>query len=127
MTLDLAKGTGAAMTDKRMHSSRRGVAEYVQRISGFVPRRPRARRRRRPRSKCCGASSGPLLACPELAKGLGEGVLVQAVASSAVRFRVRFGSTGMPGPMVVEMVTFFRYRPLAADGLARSTSSSAAA
>src|SRR4051812_46322891 len=51
----------------------------------------------------------------------------QAVGSSAVRFRVRFGSTGTPGPIVVEMVTFFRYRPLADDGLARSTSSSAAA
>src|SRR3954452_3049071 len=50
-----------------------------------------------------------------------------AEASSTVRLRVRFGSTGMPGPMVVETVTFFRYRPLAADGLARSTSSSAAA
>src|SRR4051794_30306066 len=58
---------------------------------------------------------------------LGYGVPAYAETSSAVRFRVRFGSTGMPGPMVVEMVTFFRYRPLAADGLARSTSSSAAA
>src|SRR4051794_5323056 len=51
----------------------------------------------------------------------------QAVGSSTVRLRVRFGSTGMPGPMVVETVTFFRYRPLAAAGLARRTSSRAAA
>ena len=29
-------------------------------------------------------------------------------ASSASRFRVRFGSTGMPGPVVVETVTFLR-------------------
>ena len=35
--------------------------------------------------------------------------LPQAVAvSSTSRLRVRFGSTGMPGPMVVETVTFFR-------------------
>jgi steroid 5-alpha reductase family enzyme len=41
MTLDLVKGTGAAMTEKRMHSSRRGFAEYAQRTSGFVPLPPR--------------------------------------------------------------------------------------
>src|ERR1700736_5111266 len=29
---------------------------------------------------------------------------------SVSRLRVRFGSTGMPGPMVVVKVTFFRYR-----------------
>ncbi len=29
-------------------------------------------------------------------------------SSSAVRPRVTFGSTGTPGPMVVENVTFFR-------------------
>lgn len=40
--------------------------------------------------------------------------------------RVALGSTGMPGPIVVVKVTFFRYRPFDADGLARSTSSSAA-
>jgi hypothetical protein len=28
--------------------------------------------------------------------------------SSTSRLRVRFGSTGMPGPVVVETVTFFR-------------------
>ncbi len=28
--------------------------------------------------------------------------------SSTARLRVRFGSTGMPGPIVVEKVTFFR-------------------
>jgi hypothetical protein len=30
--------------------------------------------------------------------------------------RVRFGSTGIPGPMVVAQVTFLRYLPLDADG-----------
>lgn len=49
------------------------------------------------------------------------------VVASAMRLRVRFGSTGMPGPMVVVKVTFFRYRPLAAAGLARRISSRAAA
>src|SRR3954454_4455920 len=81
--------------------------------------------RRRPRGG--GAVRPGPEAHPEPARGEEDGVLFQALASSAVRLRVRFGSTGMPGPMVVEMVTFFRYRPLAADGLARSTSSSAAA
>jgi hypothetical protein len=33
----------------------------------------------------------------------------------------------MPGPVVVETVIFFRYRPLDDDGLCRRTSSSAAA
>jgi steroid 5-alpha reductase family enzyme len=41
MTLNLVKGTGAAMTDKRMQSSRAGFAEYVERTSGFVPLPPR--------------------------------------------------------------------------------------
>jgi steroid 5-alpha reductase family enzyme len=41
MTWTLAKGTGAPLTEKRMASSRRGYAEYVQRTSGFVPRPPR--------------------------------------------------------------------------------------
>jgi len=47
--------------------------------------------------------------------------------SSAATLRVLFGSTGTPGPMVVETVTFLRYRPLELAGLSRSTSSSAAA
>jgi steroid 5-alpha reductase family enzyme len=45
LTLNLVEGTGAAMTDKWMRSSRRGLAEYVERTSGLVPlppRRPRA-------------------------------------------------------------------------------------
>src|SRR3954454_12311756 len=54
-------------------------------------------------------------------------LLAQAVGSSTSMLRVRFGSTGMPGPIVVETVTFLRYRPLADEGLARRTSSSAAA
>ena len=51
----------------------------------------------------------------------------ETASSSTVRLRVRFGSTGMPGPIVVATVAFFTYRPLAADGLSRSTSSMAAA
>lgn len=41
MTLNLVKGSGAAMTDKRMKSSRRGFDEYVERTSGFFPLPPR--------------------------------------------------------------------------------------
>ena len=57
------------------------------------------------------------------------GRLGQAVASarSSARLRVLLGSTGMPGPIVVVKVTFFRYRPLAAAGLSLITSSRAAA
>ena len=36
--------------------------------------------------------------------------------TSSSMFRVRLASTGMPGPIVVAKVTFFRYLPLAADG-----------
>jgi hypothetical protein len=50
-----------------------------------------------------------------------------ASASSSVKPRVLLGSTGMPGPIVVVNVTFFRYRPLAAAGLSLITSSRAAA
>ena len=42
----------------------------------------------------------------------GDGVLLRFAqadgVSSTSRLRVRFGSTGMPGPVVVETVTFFR-------------------
>lgn len=41
MTWTLARGTGAPLTEKRMQSSRKGYAEYVQRTSGFLPRPPR--------------------------------------------------------------------------------------
>ena len=57
--------------------------------------------------------------------GSGRGSVCEAEAHSASGL-VLFGSTGMPGPIVVEMVAFFRYRPLDALGLSRSTSSSAA-
>jgi hypothetical protein len=40
--------------------------------------------------------------------GFGEIVRQADAVSSTSRLRVRFGSTGMPGPMVVEIVTFFR-------------------
>ena len=46
--------------------------------------------------------------------------------SSSKKPRVLFGSTGMPGAMVVVKVIFFRYRPLAAAGLSLITSSIAA-
>src|SRR5882757_253334 len=47
-------------------------------------------------------------------------------AYASVKLRVTAGSTGMPGPVVVEMTIFFRYRPLDDAGLARMTSSMAA-
>src|ERR1700677_454558 len=50
-----------------------------------------------------------------------------ASVSSSVRWRVLFGSTGMPGAIVVVKVTFLRYLPLAAAGLSLITSSRAAA
>ena len=40
MTLLLTKGSGAALTDKRM-AGRPGMAEYVARTSGFIPLPPR--------------------------------------------------------------------------------------
>jgi steroid 5-alpha reductase family enzyme len=46
MTWTLAKGTGKPLTEKRMASSRRGYAEYVEHTSGFFPlppRKPRVR------------------------------------------------------------------------------------
>jgi hypothetical protein len=50
-----------------------------------------------------------------------------ATSSSWMKPRVLLGSTGMPGPIVVVIVAFLRYRPLAAAGLSRMISSSAAA
>jgi hypothetical protein len=41
------------------------------------------------------------------AGGFGEVVRQTDAVSSTSRLRVRFGSTGMPGPIVVEIVTFF--------------------
>ncbi len=41
--------------------------------------------------------------------------------------RERLGSTWIPGPIVVDMTIFLMYRPLAAEGLSRMTSSTAAA
>ena len=55
------------------------------------------------------------------------GVPAQPAAESSRRFFTTLGSTGTPGPIVVVTVTFLRYLPLAADGLARSTSSRTAA
>jgi hypothetical protein len=41
-------------------------------------------------------------------KAVGLGYAAEAAASSSVKPRVLFGSTGMPGPIVVVNVTFFR-------------------
>jgi len=43
MTFILTRGTGAAMTDRRMKASRPGYADYVARTSGFVPLPPKRR------------------------------------------------------------------------------------
>jgi len=53
--------------------------------------------------------------------GGGAGHLAAASSSSPVKPRVLAGSTGMLGPMLVVIAIFLRYRPLAADGLSRST------
>src|ERR1017187_7080734 len=55
------------------------------------------------------------------------GQVAGASANSSAMPRVMFGSTPIPGPIVVVTVIFLRYRPLAADGLSRTTSSIAAA
>jgi len=47
MTFILTRGTGAAMTDRRMKASRPGYAEYVERTSGFIPLPPRKRAAKR--------------------------------------------------------------------------------
>ena len=49
-----------------------------------------------------------------------------AAASASTRSRVRAGSTLMPGPWVEAITIVRRYLPLAADGLARMSSSSTA-
>jgi steroid 5-alpha reductase family enzyme len=43
MTFILTRGTGAALTDRRMKASRPGYADYVERTSGFVPLPPKRR------------------------------------------------------------------------------------
>lgn len=42
MTYLLARGTGKPLTERHLHSSRPGYADYVRRTSGFVPRPPKA-------------------------------------------------------------------------------------
>jgi steroid 5-alpha reductase family enzyme len=56
MTWTLARGTGAPLTEKRMASTRRGFADYVESTSGFLPLPPR--RRIRPAGPAGGAA-GP--------------------------------------------------------------------
>jgi len=51
MTFILTRGTGAAMTDRRMTASRPGYAEYVERTSGFIPLPPK----RAPKRRAAGA------------------------------------------------------------------------
>jgi steroid 5-alpha reductase family enzyme len=43
MTFILTRGTGAALTDRRMKASRPGYADYVERTSGFIPLPPKRR------------------------------------------------------------------------------------
>jgi steroid 5-alpha reductase family enzyme len=43
MTSILTRGTGQAMTERRMSGARPGYADYVRRTSGFIPLPPRAR------------------------------------------------------------------------------------
>ncbi|REF37295.1 hypothetical protein DFJ64_2739 [Thermasporomyces composti] len=80
------------------------------------------------------AEGAPRVKAKALPAGRGEGlesrtdvqpggVAGQAGTASAPVFD---GSTGIPGPMVVDSTTLRMYRPLAADGLSRITSSSAA-
>jgi hypothetical protein len=57
----------------------------------------------------------------------GQRQLAAASSISSVSPRVRLGSTGTPGPIVVVNVIFLTYRPLAAAGLSLTTSSMAAA
>jgi len=45
---------------------------------------------------------------PTRGDGVRRGLCQADGVSSTSRLRVRFGSTGMPGPVVVETVTFFR-------------------
>jgi hypothetical protein len=59
--------------------------------------------------------------------GGGQRQLAAASSISSVSPRVRLGSTGTPGPIVVVNVIFLTYRPLAAAGLSLTTSSIAAA
>src|SRR5690625_552283 len=51
----------------------------------------------------------------------------QASSVSSRRLRVRFTSTGMPGPLVVATVMFERKRPAEGEAFSRRISSSAAA
>ena len=59
---------------------------------------------------------------PEVCGGSGS-ARVYAAASASTRSRVRAGSILMPGPWVEAMTIVRRYLPLAADGLARMSSS----
>src|SRR4051794_5229068 len=90
--------TSAMWSRDRPHGDE--IADVAE---GWVATMPRAPQRRALRGP-----AAPFGTHPEPATDGEVGVLSQAVGSSTVRLRVRFGSTGMPGPIVVEMVTFIR-------------------
>jgi steroid 5-alpha reductase family enzyme len=77
MTYILTRGTGAAMTDRRMTAARPGYAGYVARTSGFIPLPPRRR----------GAAAG----WPETAAGR------SAPPARAAPRRLRSGRAARPG------------------------------
>jgi hypothetical protein len=112
--------TSSAGTDLRLSGRGRHLPRLTHRPATPGPPAPR-----RPTQLVADNNSG--LASSTEARPERWNEVDQTAVSSARRLRVRFGSTGMPGPMVVVKVTFFRYRPFAADGLARRISSSAAA
>ena len=87
-----------------------------RRLTGASPPRGRGRHDAPGRAGRPGASGGAIVRADQASAG-----------SSTSRFFVLAGSTGMPGPIVVEMVALATYRPLEDDGLSRSTSSRAAA
>ena len=70
------------------------------------------------------APVSPASSTTPTARGCGN-VSRMAQSSAAAAFTAP-GSTGMPGPIVVDSVAFLTYRPFAADGLSRMTSSIAA-
>ena len=104
------------------------TAEGVRPVRIPVARRVAHQPRRRSLGGSCtragSGSSAPKSPGAALPQGFGT---TDQASTASRRFFVTFGSTGTPGPMVVVTVTFLRYLPFAADGLARMTSSSTAA
>ena len=117
------RGAGAAVLPGQRHDLRRAP------LSPRGARPVRHARQQRSATRCSRCSSSVRRARDRRPRRAvtGESLTQAALALSSSRLRVRLGSTGMPGPIVVAKVTFLRYRPFDDDGLARSTSSSAAA